>query len=571
MPRFLNLAVQSFARFTEPFTLDLDRRGLVLVEGENRDSGDAFDSNGAGKSMIFEALTWALTGKMARYGDERIGGDEVCYGQHDALVGTTFETSRGTFLARRWRGRTGSPILELSTQQNGEWVALADRGVNAALATDDLASLLGFDYRTLRNAIFLQGTGFDVAGSTFAKQIKLLESVLRFDDFTRATKIAADRAKAYESTAREHMLQLDTWTRQSETARNTIRELENLDESERENALVEGIRTTRAALVRVGIIDQATATHALHEARDVKATAFAELRHARAHALATEGIEQTCPTCETKLDDEQRDALRLRVDNAVRACEIAVHQADERVSRWQQHVNELAETIARRDELQRALRNDERELQDIRQRAQRRLTIIQTQTRTLTDAEERIATLTADIADTRRNALLAQVWSKRGFEELKAEILGASAPVLNEAADRYANILSDGALRVEFNTLRETRSENLLRLRRAGDLCSYESLSNGERRRVDLIVALALRACARWRLAEPINLSVWDEVFDKLDESGLRRAVEVLQQDLSELETVFIVTHNPSLKSVLGGAKIMRVIREHGISRVFQN
>src|SRR5262245_7652007 len=569
MPRFLHLDVQSFARYIEPFSLDLNRRGLVLVEGENRDSGDAFDSNGAGKSMIFEALTWALTGKMARYGDERIGGDEVCYGTHAADVTACFETRRGTFSARRSRRRTGSPSLDLRVlNADGDYVALEDQGVNAALATDDLSSLLGFDYRTLRNAIFLQGSGFDVAGSTFAKQIKLLESVLRFDDFTRATKIAAERAREYESEARERVLQLETWTRQSETARNTIHELENLDESARESELIEAIREARAAHARIDEVDRDGAMQLLRAAEGEHATALTELRHAQTYLVSMQSLNARCQVCQSDLTQARRDELVNDAARLVSAWQVTLAQSEETLSRRQTHAREVTRIITVREGVQGQIRNDERELLDIRQRAQRRLGIIQTQTRNLNDAEERIASLTDEIADTRRNAVLAQVWSKRGFDELKAEILGAAAPILNEAADRYANILSDGALRVEFNTVRETRAENLLRVRRAGDACTYESLSNGERRRVDLIVALSLRACARWRLSEPINLSVWDEVFDKLDESGLRRAVEVLQQDLSELETVFVITHSPAFRAMFGGAPTVRVVREHGVSRL---
>lgn len=575
MPRFLSLNVWSFARFVESFSLDLNRRGLVLVEGENLDSGDAFDSNGAGKSMIFEALTWALTGKMARYGDERIGGDEVCYGDHAADVSAVFETQRGKFSAHRMRRRSGSPSLHLSTWQQNTWVPFEEQGVNAALATDDLSTLLGFDYRTLRNAIFLQGTGLDVAGSTFAKQMKLLESVLRFDDFTRATKVAADRAKILEIEAREHLAQLESWSRQSEQSRNTIHELETLDESERESELIESIRAARAALAKVfESFDKAGVEKALREAHEARAQALAELAIAREHLLAIQGLEEfkdhtaRCPVCESILEPDQRDALLDGAVSAVSVCEIAVRQADERLSRSQLHADAVNELDEHRVELERNQRQMARELQDIRARASRRLGIIQAQTAKLNDAEQHIGEITALIGSTRQNISLAQTWSKRGFEELKAEILGAAAPVLNEAADRYANILSDGALRVEFTTLRESRSENLLRLRRAGEICSYESLSNGERRRIDLTIALALRSCARWRIAEPINISVWDEVFDKLDESGMRRAVEVLQQDLSELETVFVITHSTAFRTMFSGARTLRVVRQHGVSRV---
>jgi DNA repair exonuclease SbcCD ATPase subunit len=43
-------------------SIDLDRRGLVLLSGENQDD-PANDSNGSGKTTILEALTWGLFGE----------------------------------------------------------------------------------------------------------------------------------------------------------------------------------------------------------------------------------------------------------------------------------------------------------------------------------------------------------------------------------------------------------------------------------------------------------------------------------------------------------------------------
>lgn len=45
--------------------VDLDNRGLLLIQGENKDDPSA-ESNGAGKSSIVDALCWALFGVTAR-------------------------------------------------------------------------------------------------------------------------------------------------------------------------------------------------------------------------------------------------------------------------------------------------------------------------------------------------------------------------------------------------------------------------------------------------------------------------------------------------------------------------
>lgn len=53
-------------------TVDLDSKGLVLIQGENEDDTSQ-NSNGSGKSTVAEALCWALYNETAR-GD---GGDDI--------------------------------------------------------------------------------------------------------------------------------------------------------------------------------------------------------------------------------------------------------------------------------------------------------------------------------------------------------------------------------------------------------------------------------------------------------------------------------------------------------------
>ena len=52
--------------------INLDNRGLLLVQGENEDDSSA-NSNGAGKSSIVDAISWCLFGETAR----GVSGDNV--------------------------------------------------------------------------------------------------------------------------------------------------------------------------------------------------------------------------------------------------------------------------------------------------------------------------------------------------------------------------------------------------------------------------------------------------------------------------------------------------------------
>ena len=62
---FKNIHIENFLSFGTADLL-LDRGNYVLVKGENENPVDNAESNGSGKSAIFDAIVWALTGTTTR-------------------------------------------------------------------------------------------------------------------------------------------------------------------------------------------------------------------------------------------------------------------------------------------------------------------------------------------------------------------------------------------------------------------------------------------------------------------------------------------------------------------------
>ena len=72
-----NLKFHNFLSF-EDGNIDFTTSGYTLVQGVNNNASDMAISNGSGKSSIFEALSWCLTGELIRGSKtvKRIGADE---------------------------------------------------------------------------------------------------------------------------------------------------------------------------------------------------------------------------------------------------------------------------------------------------------------------------------------------------------------------------------------------------------------------------------------------------------------------------------------------------------------
>jgi len=576
--KFLAMHVNGFVLFAEPFSIPLDR-GLVFIEGVNLDFGDSTDSNGAGKSLILEAFDWGIGGKMVRYGDKRLGAEDVCNaitGTADVAIDFTPDDGPTILRARRHRKRTGSTKLDVLILQNGEWKPLAGIAADVARATGDLTTLLGFDYDTLRFALWLQGTGLTLAQSGYSGQMAALESALRFDMFTMAGDAANEDKKALaieDSIARG---EISRWAQMVHASRHAIESMESLDETEAETELrAEIVDLEKLAAVWPEVQSERAEINKKWIEANAETARVQERYQAATDALlalnvfAPDGIVAAeCPTCLQPVSGEVLtgliEAAQTRQSDIAQTLSIAEGESQETA--------ELAADVQERyslvERVTRSLPEKRAALAAIQQRRERRLTVIQQEQVTLDDASQKEATATESVNELAHRIARATFWVKGyGGDGLKGEVLAAAAPVLNEAALRYSDLLTDGQIRVEINPIRASRTEDIMTISGAG-APTYKGCSNGERRKIDLMLALSLRACARWRLGQQINIAAWDEVFDPLDESSIRRALMILQQDQDEMDCIFVVTHSPHVKAMLPGAKVLRVTRQGGQSRV---
>lgn len=96
---------------------------------------------------------------------------------------------------------------------------------------------------------------------------------------------------------------------------------------------------------------------------------------------------------------------------------------------------------------------------------------------------------------------------------------------------------------------------------------SYENLSSGERQKVDIIVQFALRDMLCKCLGFRCNILVLDEIFDGLDSIGCQKVIDLISTKLSDIESIFVVTHRADL--AIPYDKIILVEKDNrGISRV---
>lgn len=305
----IKLRIAGFTSYRKPVEIDFTGFDLACISG----------TNGAGKSSLLDAITYALYGE-ARKRDEAI----INTASTKAEVQLDFEYESQTYRIVRsiTRGK-GSQldfmILNPNAGEQAGWKTLTEQNLRATQAK--IENTLRLDYETFVNAaFFLQG---------------------KADSF--ATQRPADRKKILSS-----ILGLDQWEVYQDYAKTRIRDAKiELDVQERKLAEIKAE------------LDQEALKRAAYQAAEQEfkaASADVDLQTARYQQQLAQ---------KEKLDAQQQTvrALDSQLAAAQKRIESFERQKSERVARLQAHQN----TLARADEINTAFDAHNQLLERLRQ------------------------------------------------------------------------------------------------------------------------------------------------------------------------------------------------------------
>lgn len=168
--------------------IDLDNRGLLLIQGENEADTSA-NSNGAGKSSIVDAISWCLYGETAR----GISGDAVVNNSvgKDCMVEVLIDDVEGEYFITRYRkhhtGKNEVSVFSESTTLTKGTTKLT-QGV--------IDKIIGCSYEVFIAAVYSgQEMMPDLPGMT-DKQLKMIvEEAAGIERLQAAHEIALARGK----------------------------------------------------------------------------------------------------------------------------------------------------------------------------------------------------------------------------------------------------------------------------------------------------------------------------------------------------------------------------------------
>lgn len=96
----------------------------------------------------------------------------------------------------------------------------------------------------------------------------------------------------------------------------------------------------------------------------------------------------------------------------------------------------------------------------------------------------------------------------------------------------------------------------------------YENLSGGEKQRVDLITQFAIRDMMSKYLDFSSNILVLDEITDALDSVSCDKVINFISNELSDTESIFIISHHSDELEIPYDCELVVVKNELGVSEV---
>ena len=262
---------------------------------------------------------------------------------------------------------------------------------------------------------------------------------------------------------------------------------------------------------------------------------------------------EICPTCDQDIDDLLRKSKRADATERARELKGLMDQADAQLNDYQSQIDKLEEDMAELLHKQNLMNNNVQLISRLTQNVQK----LQGDLAEMADSSGDMAQANKDLNnldeelhglnDTKYTLNEKSSYNRVASELLrdtgiKTKIIKQYIPVINELTNKYLQTLD---FFVHFE-LDESFNETIRS--RYRDTFSYDSFSEGEKQRIDLSLLFTWRHIAKMKNSVSTNLLILDETFDSsLDGEGVDNLMKIIDT-LKEDTNVFVISHKTELE-----------------------
>lgn len=601
--------------------LELKNKGFCLVSGKNNFKKDNALSNGSGKSFIWSAICYTITGETlnglrTNLKNINIEDDDKCY------VKLLFKINTDEYEITRY----ATPKSELQIIKNGTNVS----GKTYRESEKKLSDLLpDLTYDLIASTIIV-GQSMPNKFSSFSPsgRKELLEKLTKSDfmiediknrimlrqnelsqkiqecsnsNLINETKLSAakkDLERIEKEIAEAVKPDFDKELKESDDLlKNIDKDIARLTEAKK--SADNQIETTNNAILTI-TQEKAEKLRALsdsyHSAIDPvnqeKLAAETTIRNLIAEVNRLKAVKDTCPTCGQKLPGA------VKPDTSVQENQIKV--LNESLAPLKNRINEInAKSAEYKQQIEAATAEKETKLKallsELKKNNNTIINNLNDCTQNYNTEKERYNKLTFEkdnwgkhqkflndsivelqksintlenlitITTTAKTDLEAHLAVVKKMDSLaKRDFRGYLLTNIINYIDKKAKDYSE----IVFGT----RDLNIYIDGNALDIsyCNkmFDNLSGGEKQRVDLILQFAIRDMLNVYLDSSANILVLDEVTDFLDKASCAAVMKLIEKELNTIESVFIVSHHVDELGIPVDSEIKVIKNTDGISQI---
>ena len=620
MIQFKKIIVHNFGSYGH-VELELQNKGFCLVSGQNNYVKDNALSNGSGKSFLWSAICYALTGETINGIKTNLKNinveDSECYVQLDFLYNKDLFS-----LIRNVTPKSDLKIIKNDVDLSGKGIRESEKKLQEVipeLTKELIASTIiigqGMPNKfssfspSGRKDLLEKLTKSDFMIEDLKTRIherlqELTIKVREFEDSLIVNKTqlnnylsSLDKVKSsletrerpnFDTLLEEKLTKIYTLQQEVNGCESSVSQLEH--QVEELNSQLLAISEEKAKVSG----EELTAYNSSYTKLSTEKTRLTlEISNINKEIAKLRAIVDTCPTCGQHLpnvhkpDTSNQEALLQKVSAELEVVKGNIIKCD------QQHQEYLAQiNNAFNDEITKLntdltnakyslssykinLSNTKNTLASEKSEYDRLLydkqnwdAFVQKQQSEVSQLESEIAQLTNLIAITslskedfdQRIAIVKKMDSliRRDF---RGYLLTNIINYIDTKAKDYCSIV--------FGTkeLSLSLNGNALDITYCGK--HFDGLSGGEKQRVDLILQLAIRDLLTSYLGLNANILVLDEITDFLDKKSCQAVMQLLEKELQTVESVFIISHHAEELELPIDSEIKIIKNEHGISEIF--
>jgi len=615
---FKKLTIHNFLSF-EDAEVDLNTNGYTLVSGVNNNPDDLAKSNGSGKSSIWESISWAITGETIRGTKDvkRLGAGE----KDPCTVSLEFFIDKDKYKIIRSKDPTNLKLIRNDNDISGKGVRDTEKILRDTLP-DLTSSLIGsviilgqglpqrftnntpsgrkevlerlsksdFMISDIKNRISIRTEQVREEYKNLELSISELsgkKSHIQSSITSLESKIKeADNLNWYESRISEYNLTKteveDSISENKSILQEKEKELSNLM-NERDSIADE--QSEKIRLIR----DEYNSLKSEEEKSLYRLSS--EYSSLRKEIEKLDSIVDVCPTCGQKLVGVEKPDTSLMKQNLAKLLNDKNELEDKISSLKKKYADREAEVVNESKSILESLKDSistksnelkyvEGEILADQKRYEgiyKELTTLEAKRDTL---KENIESYRKDVVDLTKE--LDDINQKILYNNNEIETKNHHLSVLskfNTVVTRdfrgylltgiidYISKKSKDYSKIVFETDKIDFYLDGNNISISYDNKSYENLSGGEKQKVDLIVQFAIRDMLCKYLNFSSNIIVLDEIFDNLDEKGCQNVINLISTKLSDVRSIFIVTHHTDISCpmddeiivVKGSDKISRI------------